>query len=78
MAGKEGSATRTLVVHFSGGTEVSLQTLSDPTAVYEKLAAAGDWLIVEDVLGESHYLAVGQIAYLHFASRKGVGFRYDQ
>lgn len=76
MAGKEGSTTRTLMVHFSGGTEISLQTPDDPASIYEKLAGSDGWLVVEDALGERHYLAVGQIAYLTFSSRKGVGFRY--
>jgi hypothetical protein len=51
---------RSLVVHFSGGTEISIETAAD--------------LIVEDALGERHYLAVKQIAYLTFVSNKGIGF----
>jgi len=66
---------RTLVVHFAGGTEISVETGADPGAIYDALAGEGDWLIVEDALGERHYMAVRQVAYLTFASRKGLGFQ---
>ena len=66
---------RTLVVHFAGGTEVSLETEAEPASVYEALSGDGDWLVVEDAAGERHYLAVRLIAYLAFAGKKGVGFR---
>ncbi len=65
---------RTLVVHFAGGTEVSLETDADPTTVYSALSGEGDWLVVEDVTGQRHYMAVRMIAYLAFCGKKGVGF----
>ena len=75
MAAKEGNAgLRTMVVHFSGGTEISLQTATTPASIYEALEGDGPWLVVEDHLGERHYLAVDKVAYLTFSAKKGVGF----
>jgi hypothetical protein len=65
---------RSLVVHFSGGTEISIETAADPANVFDALTGSTEWLIVEDALGERHYLAVKQIAYLTFVSNKGIGF----
>ena len=66
---------RTLMVHFAGGTEISIETAVEPSTVFEALGGDGDWLVVEDSSGQRHYLAVTQIAYLTFAGKKGVGFR---
>jgi hypothetical protein len=66
---------RTLMVHFAGGTEISIETAAEPSTVFEALGGDGDWLVVEDASGQRHYLAVPQIAYLTFAGKKGVGFR---
>lgn len=66
---------RTLVVHFAGGTEISIETDTEPSTVFETLGGGGDWLVVEDAGGQLHYLALPQIAYLTFAGKKGVGFR---
>lgn len=75
MAGKGAvGALRTMVAHFAGGTEVSLQTSTTPASVYEALEGDRTWLVVEDQMGEPHYLAVAQIAYLTFSAKKGVGF----
>jgi hypothetical protein len=63
-----------LLVHFSGGTEVTIQTSADPGFVFEALKSQEDWLVVEDSSGERHYLAVKQIAYLTFGNKKGIGF----
>ena len=65
---------RALVVHFGGGTEVTIETEADPASVYLALEENRDWLVVEDGEGERHYLAVRQIAYLTFGTRKGIGF----
>ena len=65
---------RAMVVHFGGGTEVTIETDADPAAVYRTLEGAQDWLVVEDADGEPHYLAVRQIAYLTFGTKKGIGF----
>ncbi len=65
---------RALVVHFGGGTEVTIETDADPAAVYRALDEKRDWLVVEDADGERHYLAVRQIAYLTFGTKKGIGF----
>lgn len=65
---------RTLIVHFVGGTEVSLETDADPQVVYDALAGEEDWLIVQDVEGGEHYLAVEKVAYLAFNDKKGIGF----
>lgn len=65
---------RSLNVHFSGGTEVTIETDVDPAAVYEALMGEGEWLVVEDAIGERHYLSVRSIAYLTFDTRKGIGF----
>jgi hypothetical protein len=70
----EASVVRTLVVHFSGGTEISIETPADPAAIADGLTGDQAWLVVEDSSGERHFLAVRQIAYLTFAARKGVGF----
>jgi hypothetical protein len=69
------SVVRTLVVHFAGGTEVSIETPADPTAIAGGLTGDQEWLVVEDSIGERHFLAVRHVAYLTFAARKGVGFR---
>jgi hypothetical protein len=75
MPAKDANAgLRTMMVHFSGGTEISLQTATSPAAIYAALEEAQPWLVVEDHLGERHYLAVGKVAYLTFAAKKGVGF----
>jgi|GEM_PF-2000207 len=66
---------RTLVVHFAGGTEISIETAAEPSTVFEALGGDDDWLIVEDAGGQPHYLSVRLIAYLTFAGKKGVGFR---
>ena len=66
---------RTLVVHFAGGTEISIETDAEPATVFETLGGDGDWLVVEDSGGQRHYLAQPQIAYLTFAGKQGVGFR---
>ena len=65
---------RSLVVYFSGGSEISIETSADPAYVFDALTGNMDWLVVEDALGERHYLAVKQIAYLTFVSNKGIGF----
>lgn len=65
---------RSLVVHFAGGTEVTIDTDVEPSVVYDALGADALWLVVEDVAGERHYLAVPQIAYLTFRAEKGIGF----
>ena len=65
---------RSLVVYFSGGAEISIETPADPAYVFDALAGKLEWLVVEDALGERHYLAVKQIAYLTFHSNKGIGF----
>lgn len=65
---------RTLVVHFSGGTEVSIETAVDPQTVYDALAADGEWLVVEDTQGERHYLAIRHVAYLTFSTERRIGF----
>jgi hypothetical protein len=65
---------RSLVVHFAGGTEVTIETPADPAVVFEALNGEGEWLVVEDSLGERHYLAIRSIAYLTFGTRKGIGF----
>ena len=65
---------RPLVVHFSGGTEVTIDTEADPASVYQVLDGNQEWLVVEDAEGERHYLAVRQIAYLTFGTKKGIGF----
>jgi hypothetical protein len=65
---------RALLVYFSGGTEVTIETSADPNQVFETLSGRADWLVVEDSQGERHYLAVNQIAYLTFGSKKGIGF----
>lgn len=65
---------RKLVVHFAGGTEVTLETEVEPSVIFEALSGDGEWLVVEDTVGERHYLAIRQIAYLAFGKRKGVGF----
>ena len=65
---------RSLVVHFTGGTEITIETPVEPAAVYDALSGDGDWLVVEDAFGERHYLAVRSIAYLTFGTRKGIGF----
>ena len=70
----EASVVRTLVVHFSGGTEISIETPTDPTAIADGLTGDQEWLVVEDTSGERHFMAVRQVAYLTFAARKGVGF----
>jgi len=62
------------VVHFSGGTEVTIDTEADPASVYQVLDGNQEWLVVEDAEGERHYLAVRQIAYLTFGTKKGIGF----
>jgi hypothetical protein len=65
---------RSLVVHLSGGTEVTIETSTEPAHVFEVLEKETGWLVVEDDLGELHYLAVKQIAYLTFGLKKGIGF----
>jgi Protein of unknown function (DUF3107) len=65
---------RTLVVHFAGGTEISIETAVEPSTVFEALGGDNDWLVVEDASGQRHYLAVPLIAYLTFAGKKEVGF----
>ena len=65
---------RSLVVHFAGGTVVTIETPVEPAAVYEALAGEGEWIIIEDAVGERHYLSVPQIAYLTFRPAKGIGF----
>lgn len=70
------SGLRSLVVHFAGGTEVTIRTPMEPAIIFTTLAGDEKWLIVEDDAGERHYLAVGQIAYLTFGKRKGIGFSY--
>lgn len=65
---------RSLVVHFTGGTEITIETAVEPDAVYDALTGEGEWLVVEDSYGERHYLAVRSIAYLTFDTRKGIGF----
>jgi hypothetical protein len=71
---EDAKGLRPLVVHFAGGTEISIRTSSDPKKVFEALAGDDPWLVIEDDQGERHYLAVGQIAYLTFGKRKGIGF----
>lgn len=65
---------RSLNVHFTGGTEITIETDVDPSSVYDALVGDGEWLVVEDVTGERHYLSVGAIAYLTFDTVKGIGF----
>jgi len=65
---------RSLIVHFAGGTEITIDTEVEPSVVYDALGADAEWLVVEDVGGERHYLAVSQIAYLTFRPEKGIGF----
>ncbi len=65
---------RSLVVHFSGGTEVSIRVGQEPEAILRKLEDEGAWLVVEDHEGSLHYLAKGQIAYLTFTGKKDIGF----
>ncbi len=65
---------RPMVVHFSGGTEVTVETDAEPSVVFEALSGEGEWLVVEGSNGERHYLAIRTIAYLTFGNRKGVGF----
>ncbi|MHB8867758.1 MAG: hypothetical protein ACYC6T_14490 [Thermoleophilia bacterium] len=65
---------RSLNVHLSGGTEITVETDVEPSVVFDALTGEGDWLVVEDLLGERHYLAVHCIAYLSFGRRKGIGF----
>jgi hypothetical protein len=65
---------RSLVAHFSGGTEISIETPTEPQTVYAMLAEEGDWLVLEDAAGEKHYLAKRHLAYLTFGSKKGIGF----
>ncbi len=65
---------RSLVVHFTGGTEVTIDIDAEPEQVFADLAEPGDWLVVTDSAGELHYLAKSQITYLTFGSKKGIGF----
>ncbi|HZK49437.1 MAG TPA: hypothetical protein VFD74_07545 [Thermoleophilia bacterium] len=65
---------RSLIVHFAGGTEITIQTAMEPTVVYGALIGDGEWLIIEDSFGERHYLSVRNVAYLTFSTRKGIGF----
>jgi len=65
---------RSLVVHFSGGTEISIETPMEPRAVFAMLAEQEEWLVLEDSSGEKHYLSKPHIAYLTFGSKKGIGF----
>lgn len=65
---------RSLVVHFSGGTEASIHINQEPEAILAQLKQEGDWLVVEDREGSLHYLSKKQIAYLTFAGKKGIGF----
>ncbi len=65
---------RSLNVHLSGGTEITIETEVEPSVVFDALTGEGEWLVVEDSLGERHYLAVHCIAYLTFGRRKGIGF----
>jgi hypothetical protein len=65
---------RWLVVHFSGGTEITIRTPAEPSAVFDGLSGQGEWLIIEDEAGERHYLSVRRIAYLTFGKKKGIGF----
>ncbi|MHB0979873.1 MAG: hypothetical protein ACYC5Q_07390 [Thermoleophilia bacterium] len=65
---------RSLNVHFTGGTEVTIETEVEPAVVFDALVRQGEWLVVEDSMGERHYLSVRSIAYLTFDTRKGIGF----
>ncbi len=65
---------RSVVVHFSGGTEITIETAVEPSVVYDALTGDGEWLVIEDAFGERHYLAVRNVAYLTFSTRKGIGF----
>ena len=65
---------RSLVVHFTGGTEVTIATDAEPAAVFEALKGDGEWLVVEDTSGERHYLSIPAVAYLSFGQKKGIGF----
>jgi len=65
---------RSLVVHFSGGTEVSIRVGQEPEVILGKLEEDGAWLVVEDQDGSLHYLSKGQIAYLTFTGRRDIGF----
>lgn len=65
---------RSLNVHFTGGTEVTIETGVEPAVVFDALLGDGEWLVVEDAIGERHYLSVRSIAYLTFDTRKGIGF----
>ena len=65
---------RSVVVHFSGGTEITIETAVEPNVVYDALTGDGEWLIIEDSFGERHYLSVRNVAYLTFSTRKGIGF----
>lgn len=65
---------RSLVVHFTGGTEVSIDIEEEPEDIYDALLDPDPWLVVRDVDGEEHYIAKQQIAYLTFGSKKEIGF----
>lgn len=65
---------RSLVVHFAGGTEVTIDIDQEPQHVFAALEEPGEWLVVTDVVGELHYLAKSKISYLTFGSKKGIGF----
>lgn len=65
---------RSLVVHFVGGSEVTIDVDEEPEQVFADMAEPGEWLIVTDTAGELHYLAKSKIAYLTFGSKKGIGF----
>ncbi|OPZ76721.1 MAG: hypothetical protein BWY79_01484 [Actinobacteria bacterium ADurb.Bin444] len=65
---------RSLVVHFTGGTEVTIDIDAEPEQVFADLAEPGAWLVVADSEGELHYLAKNQITYLTFGNKKGIGF----
>jgi hypothetical protein len=72
--GEKETIMRSVVVHFTGGTEVTIATEAEPAAVFEALQGEGKWLVIEDTSGESHYLSTPAVAYLTFGHKKGIGF----
>lgn len=65
---------RSLVIHFTGGTEVTIEIDQEPEDIYQLLLDPEPWLIVKDVDGEEHYIAKEQVAYLTFGTKKEIGF----
>ena len=70
-------AARSLVVHFTGGTEVTIDIDAEPEQVFADLAEPGAGLVA-DSEGELHYLAKNQITYLTFGNKKGIDSRKEE